>query len=98
MEQRFRKRSECEGLVFHEPREIQSKPDASGAIRFPGLVKCGIGQTAPNDCLPIVFAAGNLGIEAGKEAFCQLRICAYVEGDFIGLRNPVEATPDLASK
>ena len=87
---------EFNGVVLEKRGEIEGKSQALGAVWVVGLAKGCVGGLSSDDCLGVVFAAGNLRIKTGVELVGEFRVRAGIEGNFFFVVQPVEVAPDFA--
>jgi hypothetical protein len=84
-------------IVFCQWGEIHREPQFIDDVHVVGIEEGRICLAAAHHGLAVVFAAGNLRVEAGVELFGQGGVAAYVERDFILVAEPVEVAPDFAA-
>lgn len=61
------------------------------------VVEGGVGCAASDDGVAVVFASGDLGVEAVVEFLGEFGVVADVECDFVFVGEPVEVAPDFAA-
>lgn len=84
--------------VVDERREVHGPSDAGEAIGGVRRVKRGVREAAAGGGEVVAFASGDLGIEGLEQVCGEVGAASAVEGDFVGIEQPIEVAPDFGTE